>query len=178
MEPSPWIARFAHLIRPGGVVLDVACGAGRHLRHLAALGHPVTGIDRDLSGVADLSRVEGFELMEADIEDQAWPLESARRFDAVVVANYLHRPLWGVLAGSLSDDGVLIYETFAVGNERWGRPSNPAFLLRPGELLEVAAEHGLTVVAYEHGSVTAPRPAMVQRLCATRAVEPSPLAGT
>lgn len=172
--PSAWIARFAPLVRPGGTVLDVACGGGRHLRLFHRLGHAVTGIDRDLGGVADLQGRPGIALIAADLEDgRPWPLPS-RSFAGVVVANYLHRPLFPSLLDALEPGGVLIYETFSQGNARFGKPSSPAFLLRDGELLEVARGR-LLVVAYEHGAVAAPRAAMVQRLCAVNAPEPPPL---
>src|SRR5690606_12586810 len=134
----------------------LAWAAGRHARLFLRLGHPVTALDRDLSGVADLVDAER---IQADLEDGSpWPLPG-RRFAGVVVANYLHRPLFPALRDALAEDGVLLYETFALGQERYGRPSNPDFLLRPGELLEACA--GLQVVAYEHG--LDPRPAVRQR---------------
>jgi SAM-dependent methyltransferase len=150
-----------------GPVLDLACGGGRHLRHFRALGHPVTGVDRDLAGVADLAGVDGVDLIEADLEaGAAWPL-GARQFAGVVVTNYLWRPLLPTIVAAVGGGGWLIYETFAQGNERYGRPRNPDFLLRPGELLE-AVSGQLTVVAYEHGVVERPQPAVVQRIAATR----------
>ncbi|MGQ9365465.1 class I SAM-dependent methyltransferase [Azospirillum sp. ST 5-10] len=171
---SPWVARFAALVPAGGPVLDLACGGGRHLRWLRERGHPVTGVDRDLAGVADLAGAPGIELLAADLEDGSpWPL-AGRRFAGIVVANYLHRPLFPHLIAALAPGGALLYETFAAGNERFGRPANPAFLLRPGELLEAVAGR-LQVVAYEHGVVDRPRPAVVQRIAAVAAAEPCPL---
>lgn len=168
--PSGWIARFAPLVPAGGAVLDVACGTGRHAALFRARGHAVTAIDRDLSRLGPLGADPGIEAIEADLEDGGpWPL-GARRFAGVIVANYLHRPLLPALTGAVANGGVLIYETFAAGNARFGRPANPDFLLRPGELL--AAAGSLTVVAYEHGIVAAPRPAVIQRICAVRGEAP------
>ena len=152
------------MIRPGGRVLDVACGAGRHARWLARLGFEVDAVDRDVSGLAD--RPPGVELREADIEGDAWPYPETR-FDAIVVTNYLHRPLLPTLVDSLEPGGLLLYETFAAGNERFGKPSNPDFLLRPGELIE-AVRGRLRVLAFEDLSVTTPRPACLQRIAARR----------
>ena len=162
LAPSPWVQRWTGWIRPGGAVLDVACGAGRHARLLARLGFEVDAVDRAPELFADPP--PGVTLLAADIEGGPWPYEG-RRFDAIVVANYLHRPLLPVLAGSLEHGGLLIYETFAAGNERFGKPSNPAFLLKPGELLE-AVQGKLKVVAYEDLVVEEPKPAAVQRICA------------
>jgi SAM-dependent methyltransferase len=162
LPPSTWVTRWASLIRPGGEVLDLACGAGRHTRFLARLGFEVCAVDRDPGLFADPPA--GVTLTGADLEAGPWPL-AGRRFDAIVVTNYLHRPLLPVLAGSLEPGGVLIYETFARGNERFGKPSNPDFLLAPGELLE-AVRGKLRVVAYEDLVVEVPRPAAIQRLCA------------
>jgi SAM-dependent methyltransferase len=147
-------------------VLDLACGAGRHARLFAALGHPVLALDRDPQLLAAAAS-PGIETMLHDLEAPGapWPF-TAGRFAAIVVTNYLHRPLLAQLAASLAPDGVLIYETFAVGNEAFGKPSNPDFLLRPGELLGLAHAAGLRVIAYEDGFVSQPKPAMVQRLCA------------
>lgn len=147
-------------------MLDLACGSGRHSRYLAGLGHRVLAVDRDAGALAALAGIAGVETLAADLEDAAWPL-GGRRFGGVVVTNYLHRPLFGRLLAALAGDGVLIYETFAVGNERFGKPSNPDFLLRPGELLAVVSGK-LRVIAYEDLQVGGPRPAMVQRLCAVR----------
>jgi SAM-dependent methyltransferase len=156
------VERWATLIRPGGEVLDVACGAGRHSRFLAKLGFEVIAVDRDPSLLRD--RPAAIELVAADIEAEPWPF-AGRRFDGIVVTNYLHRPLLATLVDSVGPAGVLIYETFAQGNERFGKPSNPAFLLAPGELLE-AVRGRLRVVAYEDRVVDEPRPAAIQRLCA------------
>jgi len=160
--PSQWVERWASAIRPGGEVLDVASGSGRHARFLARLGFEVTGVDRDASLFR--TRPKEIEWVEADIEAGPWPF-AGRRFDGIVVTNYLHRPLLPTLVASLEPGGVLIYETFAQGNERFGKPSNPAFLLAPGELLE-AVRGRLRVVAYEDRVVEHPRPAAIQRLCA------------
>jgi SAM-dependent methyltransferase len=162
--PSPWVCRFAPLIRVGGLVLDVACGAGRHARYLAGLGYRVEAVDRDTGALRELANVAGVSTRDADLEDGPWPY-SGHQFDAIVVTNYLHRPLFPRLLEALADDGVLIYETFAAGNERYGRPGNPDFLLKPGELLEFTRGR-LRVVAYEDLYVEVPRPAMIQRLCA------------
>ena len=164
--PSPWVTRFAHLVAPGATVLDVACGAGRHAAFFAERGCSVDAVDRDASLVDALAGLTGVRFLTADIESGPWPYAS-RRFDAVIVTNYLHRPLLPVLRDAVADDGVLLYETFARGNEAFGRPSNPAFLLRPRELLDAFAE-GFFVVAYEDGEIASPRPARVQRLCAVR----------
>ncbi|MBK1836936.1 class I SAM-dependent methyltransferase [Azospirillum sp. YIM B02556] len=181
--PSPWVERFAHLVRAGGPVLDLACGGGRHLRLFHRRGHPVVGLDRDLSGVADLEGGAGITLIRADLESGDPSRESGgspgslppdSRFAGIVVTNYLHRPLFPALLAALEPGGVLIYETFADGNARFGRPSSPGFLLRRGELLE--AVHGrLQVVAFEQGEVSAPKPAVVQRICAVAGDDPLPL---
>jgi SAM-dependent methyltransferase len=172
LDPSPWVLRWAPLIAPGGAVLDLACGAGRHARSLAARGHSVLALDRDRDALAGLAGVNGIEAVYADLEDGSpWPLAD-RRFAAVIVVNYLHRPLFPALAGALADGGVLVYETFAAGNERFGKPSNPQFLLRPGELLEAFAGV-LRLVAFEQGRVERPKPALIQRLCALRGDHPA-----
>ena len=161
--PSPWVVRFSQAIRPHGLVLDVASGRGRHAAWLHARSHRVVAVDRDAEA---LSQCTADEKIVADLEAGAWPFAD-RRFDAVVVTNYLHRPLFPQLLAALSEGGVLIYETFAAGNAAFGRPSNPDFLLHPGELLAHCA--ALQVVAYEDGIVAEPKPASVQRICAIRA---------
>ena len=143
-------------------MLDVACGAGRHSRLLARMGFEVDAVDRDRTLFPDPP--EAVRLLEADLEAGPWPYPKCR-FDGIVVTNYLHRPLLPVLVESLEPGGILIYETFAAGNERFGKPSNPAFLLQPGELLE-ATRGRVRVVAYEDLVVDTPRPAAVQRICA------------
>ena len=162
--PSAWVTRWAELIPPGGRVLDVASGHGRHARWLAARGYPVVAVDRDSEALACMNGIAGIATRNADIENGGWPFTPGT-YAGVVVANYLHRPLFPDLLAALAPGGVLIYETFAVGNERYGRPSNPAFLLQHGELLEVARGR-LRVIAYEDVEVTQPKPAAVQRICA------------
>lgn len=165
-RPSPWVQRWAHLITPGGTVLDVAAGGGRHGKMLLEMGHSVTFLDRTIEPLAELSEHPQAEVMEADLEDGSpWPLEGCR-FDAIVVVNYLHRDLFDTLIDSLNPGGVLIYETFARGNEDYTRPRNPDHLLKSGELLDTV--HGkLQVVAYEHGLVSnADITGVKQRLCA------------
>jgi SAM-dependent methyltransferase len=165
-SPSPWVLRWALLVRPGAEVLDLACGHGRHARHFAARGCRVLAVDRDEAALASLAAVTGIVTRVADLEGAAWPLASTT-FDAVVITNYLHRPLFGPILAALRPGGVLIYDTFMLGNERFGRPSNPNFLLRPGELLDVVRGQ-LEVVAFEQGQVETPKPAIVQRLCAVK----------
>lgn len=170
LAPSPWVQRWSPLIRPGGTVLDVACGSGRHLRWLHQRGFAVTGVDRDEAALAPLR--PWAEVIVADIENAPWPLAD-RRFDAVVVTNYLWRALLPVLRASLAAGGVLIYETFAVGNERFGKPSNPAFLLQAGELLDLCRP--LQIVAYEDGLLDDPA-RRVQRIVARQEpADPAPL---
>jgi SAM-dependent methyltransferase len=157
--PSEWVLRWAGLVERGPV-LDVACGGGRHAAYFAERGFEVVAVDRDAQVIP------GVRFVQADLEDGSpWPL-AGRRFAAIVVANYLHRPLFPILNESLEQGGVLIYETFMLGNERYGKPSNPRFLLRPGELLQAFA--GLTVAGFEQGVVERPKAALVQRLCAVR----------
>lgn len=165
--PSDWVVRWAHLIAPGGRVLDLACGQGRHARFLASRGHTVLACDRDGQALASLTDAPGVETVQVDLENGAsWPFPDMQ-FSAIVVTNYLHRPLFPRLVEALAQGGVLIYETFALGNELHGKPSNPAFLLKPDELLEVFRPT-LAVVAFEQGETAIPRPAIVQRLCAVR----------
>lgn len=166
--PSSFIVRFADLVPAGACVLDLACGYGRHARLFAARGAQVVAIDRDAAALATLSALAGIDTRLADLEDGTWPLADAR-FDAIVVSHYLHRPLLSLLLAALAADGTLLYETFAAGNEAFGRPSNPDFLLQPGELLALAASGArpMTVVAFEQGVVElGQRPAVVQRLAA------------
>jgi SAM-dependent methyltransferase len=173
-SPSAWIARFAPLAPAGAPVLDLACGQGRHTRFFLARGHRVTAVDRDVSGLQELAGHQNLEILAADLEDGSpWPL-AGRRFGAVVVVNYLWRPLFSHIIDAVDADGLLLYETFAVGNEAYGRPVNPDFLLRPGELIEVVGGD-LQIVAYEHGYVEQPRPMVRQRLCARRSSSPAAL---
>ena len=164
-EPSPWVARFAPLARDGVEVLDLACGSGRHAKLFLDLGHPVTALDRDLSRLALARDTPGLTVLERDLEDGSpWPL-AGRRFGAVVVTNYLYRPLFPSIIAALEPGGVLIYETFAHGNERFGKPRNPNHLLKAGELLE-AVRGRLAVTAYEDIERPAPKRARIQRICA------------
>ena len=160
--PSPWIVRWADAIPAGGNVLDLACGSGRHVRYLAGHGLRVTAVDRDPEALERCS--DAVERLQADLEGAPWPL-GARRFDAVVVTNYLWRALMPRIVDSVAPGGLLLYETFALGNERFGKPSNPDFLLRPGELL--AHVNGLHVLAFEDGMADAPT-RRLQRLAAWR----------
>ena len=164
---SGWVRRWAPLL-PGGEVLDLACGSGRHARHLVGLGHTVIALDHDPE-MLEKAAGAGITTSLVDLEAPglAWPF-AAGRFAGIVVTNYLHRPLFESMIASLAPDGVLLYETFAEGNEQFGKPSNPAFLLKEGELLAMALERGLRVVAYEDGRVEQPKAALVQRICAVR----------
>lgn len=168
--PSAWVMRWSPLLRPGARVLDVACGSGRHLIALQGRGLELHGVDRDAAAVAALRGQAQIQV--ADLEGGPWPFEG-QRFDGLVVTNYLWRPLLPTLAASLAPGGVALMETFARGHEALGRPSNPDFLLRPGELLEWAAQHGLRVLAFEEGFEPSPA-RIVQRIAAAR--EPGPAA--
>ena len=154
-EPSAWVARWADAVT-AGPVLDLACGGGRHARFFRDRGFDVVAVDRTPVPL------EGIRFVESDLENGPWPF-AGQQFGAIVVTNYLHRPLFPRLVESLAPGGVLIYETFMAGNERFGRPSNPDFLLEPGELLKAFAS--LEVLGFEEGQVERPKPAMVQRVC-------------
>ena len=164
--PAAWIVQWAGLVAPGAAVLDLAAGGGRHALFFAERGHPVTAVDRDTSGLPSHPRVEP---VTADLENGSpWPL-AGRRFGAVVVTNYLHRPLMPALIEAIEPGGVLLYQTFMIGNERFGRPSRPEFLLRDGELLELVRGR-FSVTAYEARLVSEPAMAMVQRIAARKLV--------
>lgn len=170
LDPSSWILHFAALIPPDGAVLDVAAGHGRHTAALRALGFRVTAVDVDVSGLGDFVSDPGVQIMAHDLEAGPWPF-AHNAFAGIVVANYLHRPHFPRYVEALAPDGVLIIETFGAGNEKLGRPRNPDFLLKPGELYDAFAPV-LHVVAYEHGAETAPRPAVRQRICAVKSAPP------
>jgi len=158
---SPWIRRFAPLVPEQGRVLDLAAGGGRHSLLFLERGCRVVAVDRDVSALLPFK--DRIEIIETDLEDGAgWSLGSG--WDGIVVTNYLHRPLLPALAAALAPGGVVLYETFAIGNERFGRPANPDFLLRPGELL--AAFSGLLIAGFEQGIVETPRHAAIQRIAA------------
>ncbi|MBL8518838.1 MAG: class I SAM-dependent methyltransferase [Betaproteobacteria bacterium] len=164
VTPSAWVKRWSDLVPPGADVLDLACGAGRHSRCLASRGCRVWAVDVDVSRFSDVPA--GVTLSQADLEADVWPL-TGRDFDAVVVTNYLHRARFGELLDCVRPGGLLIYETFAVGNERFGRPANPDFLLRPGELRE-RVRGAFAILGFDEGEVAHPRPAVAQRICARR----------
>ena len=166
-DPSAWVTRWTHLLPPQSQVLDLACGAGRHMRWLAGHGHECTGVDRSAEALAT-AQAYG-QVLEADIEGGPWPLEG-QRFDAVIVTHYLWRPLMPRILESLKPHGFLIYETFALGHEKIGKPSRPDFLLKPGELLQTCAK--MHVIAYEDGYAEQP-PKFVQRIVATPQVPAS-----
>ncbi len=166
LKPSAWIVRWSQLLEPQATVLDVACGSGRHLQWFAEHGHTVTGIDRDIDQARQ--RFPGAELVCADMENEPWPLGAnghPRTFGAVIVANYLWRPLMPTVLDCLAPGGVLLYETFASGNEKFGRPARADFLLEPGELLRTCAS--LQVIAYENGFLDNPA-RFIQRIAAIR----------
>jgi hypothetical protein len=157
LDPSPWVLRWAPLVTRGPV-LDVAAGSGRHSRVFLSRNIPVVAVDRDPQPLP-----EEVTIVKADLEDGSpWPFEG-QRFGGIVVTNYLHRPLLPILARSLAEQGVLIYETFMIGNEKLGRPTNPEFLLNPGELLQAFA--GLAVLGFEQGRTETK---VVQRICVIR----------
>lgn len=174
--PSAWVQRFAGLISPGPV-LDLACGTGRHARYLAAIGHQVHALDRDAQALAQLAAYDGAGAaaifprqidLEIPLEHLRWPFAAAS-LHAIVITNYLHRPLFPLLLSSLANGGLIIVETFAQGNGMFGKPSNPQFLLAPGELIQIISQSpGMRIIAYEDGRVMQPKEAMVQRICAVK----------
>ncbi|MGF1626636.1 MAG: class I SAM-dependent methyltransferase [Alphaproteobacteria bacterium] len=168
--PEPWVLRASHRVAPGSCVIDLACGSGRNGRWFLANEHPVVFVDRDVAGVADLSRTPAATVVEADLEAAGFAPETVlppRTFGGVVVVNYLWRPLLPSIVAAVAPGGVLVYQTFAAGNQRFGKPSNPDFLLDSGELLE-AVRGQLEVLGYEHGEGLTERPAVVQRIVARR----------
>jgi SAM-dependent methyltransferase len=171
--PSAWVVRWTAYLSVGTSVLDLACGGGRHTRLVATRGCRVTAVDSD-SSVADAFATANVEFIRADLEAAAWPLPG-RQFDVVIVTNYLHRPLFPAIKSSLVSGGLLIYETFAAGNASFGRPSNPDYLLRPRELLDVFGTD-MRVLAFEDGFIEQPKPAMVQRIAARNARSDAALA--
>jgi SAM-dependent methyltransferase len=163
-QPSKWVTRWVHLIQPQSQVLDLACGCGRHSRFLSQHGHHVLAVDQDVLALASLANTPFITTQQADLENNPWPLQNDQ-FDAIVVTNYLWRPLWPKLLGSLKPGGLFIYETFAKGNETVGKPSRDDFLLQHGELLQRCAH--MHVVAYQDGFLSAPD-RFIQRIVAVK----------
>ncbi len=164
--PMPWVAKWSELIPVSGRVLDVACGDGRHAVYLAGQGYALDAVDLNADRYAAHRGETGINWLQHDLESDPWPFP-CKRYQGVVVTNYLHRPLFPNLIDALASAGVLIYATFSVGQEVYGRPRNPRHLLMPGELLEMVRGH-LRVVAYEDVLEQHPEPARVQRLCAIK----------
>ncbi|MFL2667243.1 MAG: class I SAM-dependent methyltransferase [Burkholderiales bacterium] len=163
-NPSVWVKRCSELLRPESSVLDLACGSGRHARYFADQGHDVTALDKNPEALSKISSLPRIHTVEYDLEMAPWPFAD-RTYDAILVTNYLYRPILENIVDTLSPSGILIYETFMLGNERFGRPSNPDFLLRPNELIDVTYKK-LHILIYEAGRISSPKPALVQRVCA------------
>ncbi len=166
IKTSPWVIRHAPLIPVGGQVLDVACGNGRNTRYLHTLAHKVVATDKDLAGVRDLEGNSDIELYETDLELGGWPFR-VEQFTGIIITNYLYRPHFPCIASSLVPNGLLIFETFAAGNERFGRPHNPDYLLQPNELLHAFMD-SLDIIAFEQAEDHQPQQAVRQRICARR----------
>ena len=166
IEPSSWLQRHSSLIPHSGPILDIAAGSGRHTQYLLEKGHTVVSIDKDISRLA---RIKSSHLSIARVDLEApkpWPFKNSA-FAAIIVTNYLHRPLFPLIINALAVGGVLVYETFANGNEKFGKPTNPNYLLKAGELIQLTLEH-LHILAYEDLTVDQPRPAQIQRIVASR----------
>lgn len=164
LPPSKWVVRFADQIRPNGTILDLACGSGRHTNYFLRRGHHVTAIDINISKLDCDKNTNKLKLVQSDLEKLPWPFPQSN-FSAVVVTNYLYRPLFPKIVYSLESNGLLIYETFSEGNEQFGRPKNPEYLLKPGELLS-GSFSSLRIIAYEDIVIKEPKVAAVQRVCA------------
>ena len=166
IEPSRWLQKYSSLMPNSGPILDVAAGSGRHTVYLLDKGHIVVSIDRDVSRLAYLKNPH-LSVAQVDLEvPHSWPFKSGA-FAGIIVTNYLHRPLFPRIIDALAAGGLLVYETFSQGNEKFGKPSNPDYLLEPGELLRVTLDH-LHVIAYEDLTVHQPKSARTQRICAAR----------
>ena len=166
-QPSPWLKKWSHLLNANDSVLDIACGSGRHMHFLAQLGCELIGVDKDPAALESASRYGA--VLQADLENEAWPVAIDKKFQVVIVFNYLHRPLFPRIQECIAQGGYLIYETFAVGNEEFGRPRSPEFLLLPNELLTQFKQ--LTPIAYEAGRLKQPD-RIVQRAVFTRSYPP------
>lgn len=167
LPPSPWVVRHAGRFSKSGEILDLACGSGRHARYLAGLGYALVAVDRDAEAISGLAAIAGIRAAQLDLEGDDWPLAGCQ-FAGVVVTNYLWRARLPDLLALLAPGGMLIYETFMLGNEAYGKPSNPEFLLRPGELREIVKAAGLREIDFVEGFVDRPKPAMRQAICAVR----------
>ncbi len=167
IPPSPWVVAHLAQLPASGRVLDLACGSGRHARLLAAENHPVFAVDRNSEAISALGGIAGIAAVLMELEGEDWPL-AGQQFAGIVVTNYLWRPRLADLLALLAPGGVLIYETFMLGNEAYGKPSNPAFLLRPGELRDLAQQAGLRVIDFVEGYIAEPKPALRQAICAVR----------
>jgi SAM-dependent methyltransferase len=171
-SPSPWVVKHLPLIRKGGQVLDLACGSGRHAIWIAQQGYQVDAVDRDAQAVSSMVGIDNINVVILDLEAREW-LRADQRYDGIVVSRYLYRPLLPILSEILNPGGVLIYETFMVGNERYGKPSNPDFLLLFDELLTVYSPL-LSINSFEQGQEWKPKPAVMQRMCATKTLSVKP----
>jgi len=169
-QPSAWVQRYAKRFVAGSTILDLACGNGRHSLYLRDIGYQVIAVDRNPECLQALNNIPGISTRLVDLETPCWPLEQ-ERFGGIVVSNYLYRPHLAKLADNLRADGALLYETFAAGNEQFGRPSNPDFLLQPSELRETFADR-LHIVAFEEGQDLHPVAAMRQRIYAVGPAHP------
>lgn len=164
--PSDWVQRWLPEPCGKGRLLDFACGSGRHARLAASRGFRVLALDRDPACLS-LNDIPGIEARATDLESASWGF-CEERFSVIVVTRYLFRARLDLLLNLLAEDGCLIYETFAVGNGRYGKPASPAFLLQPDELFAAARRAALRVCAFEQGLISQPRPAVVQRIVAWR----------